>query len=451
MSVLFSSERHRPGGERGISARRSPFLDPFPYAWGVSVRRIFKWLVGIVIVSVLVVAAGAISGFAAPLPTATLTVATAPAPTGETAMTLPASGASAIGFADSDTLISGVDPTTQRAIGSIAKIVTALVVLDAKPITDITQTPTLTMTQTDVQFYNSYDAQGGSVTEVLQGLQLNEYQVLQLMLLPSANNYAATAANWAYGSVDNFKSAAVTWLTKHGIRSTVITDPAGLDAGTVSTPSDLVALGRLAMENSTIAKIVAQKSASIPTIGTVSNTNLALGANGVIGIKTGTTLSAGHSLLFAVDAGAGAPGSPVIGVILGQQTRDDLYAAVTTLTAQIVAAYHSVTVVAAGTVAATLSAPWGASADLTFTHDVTVDAVGATTVTIAATHPEVSTVAKGSTDGVATVTVTDLRGQQTFTVPLAAQQSISTAPLSWQLDHALRWLPADVLPFIGWR
>ncbi len=433
--------------------RAAQTIDPgAPYASCVAVfRRIVKWVVGLVVLSLVLVGAGAVSGLAAPLPTATLSPVQGGELTDAAKYSLPKAGASAIGFVDTDAMLASKDPDEQRAIGSIAKIVTALIVLDAKPLAKAADAPTLTMTQTDVKFHNSYESKGGAVTEVLNGLKLTQYEVLQLMLLPSANNYAATAANWAFGSLDNFGNAATTWLAKNGLHSTTITDPAGLDSATVSTPSDLLAIARLAMANPVIAEIVGQTRASIPVIGTITNTNLLLGTSGIVGIKTGTTLSAGHCLLFAVEIGSNAPGSPVVGVILGQQSRDGLNAAVKKVAAQILDSYHRVTAAKAGDTAATLTTEWGAISTLAFTEAVTARTVGKTTFSVDVAHPEVTTLVKGPGDGVATVSVTDLRGTQEFTVPLTATKEISTAPLSWQLDHALRWMPADVLPFIGWR
>lgn len=454
MSERGSSRRRERAG-RGTPAdtRSHPgVLGPDPYAWCVPiVKRVVKWTIGVVVIAALVVAGGALSGLVAPVPAATLTTVSEQPQTDDASFSLPKAGASGIGFADKTDLIAGRKATTSMPIGSIAKIVTALMVLEEHPISDASSSPTLTMTQADVQSYNSYEAKGGSVTEVLQGLQLSEYQVLQLMLLPSANNYAASAASWAFGSIDGFLNATTTWLASKGLRGTTITDPAGLDTGTVSTVSDLIALGRLALANPIIAGIASQSRASIPVIGTVTNTNTLLGSNGIIGIKTGTTLQAGYCLLFAVDAGSGAAGSPVVGVVLGQLSRDRLHAAVTKLATQIHAAYHTVVVAKKDAVAATLTTEWGSSTELTFSDDLSVSTVGKTTVTVAATHPDVTSLVSGSTDGVATVTVTDLRGSTSYPIQLTSTGELDSAPISWQLDHALRWIPDDVLPFLGWR
>ena len=427
-----------------------------PYAGGVrTVKLTIGWTLAVLVVLALGLGTLAIVGLNVPVPSATLT-ATADQQVADTAsFTLPSTGAAAVAYPsiDSDsgdyTVVAEQSSDSQRSIASIAKVITALVVLDEKPIDDITSSPSVAMTQTDVQFYNSYSEQGGSVELVLEGYSFTEYELLELALIPSANNYAASLANWAFGSVTEFLNAASTWLDAHGLDSTVITDPAGLDSGTVSTASDLITLGQLAMDNDVIAGIVSQKYADVANIGTITTTNLALGSNGVVGIKTGTTYVAGYCLLFAVTSEDGS--RTAIGAVIGMQSRDDLYGAVDTLSAEMQAAFHTVDVVTEGEVAATLTTEWGDNADLIFSEAISLPTVGATTVSFDVSHPEVTSLITDSTDGTATITVTDQTGSTQQTVTLTATDGITTAPISWQLQHALRWLPDDVLPFVGWR
>jgi D-alanyl-D-alanine carboxypeptidase (penicillin-binding protein 5/6) len=40
------------------------------------------------------------------------------------------------------------------------------------------------------------------------GEELSEYQALQALLLPSANNIAETLARWAFGSIDAYNAYA---------------------------------------------------------------------------------------------------------------------------------------------------------------------------------------------------------------------------------------------------
>jgi D-alanyl-D-alanine carboxypeptidase (penicillin-binding protein 5/6) len=98
------------------------------------------------------------------------------------------------------------------------------------------------------------------------------------------------------------------------------TDPSGLDKGTVSTAPDQLLLAEVAMRIPAFAELVAQKSAVIPVAGSIHNYNTLLGRDGVVGIKTGSTLAAGGCLMFAADVPAGPNGATrrLYGVVLGQ-------------------------------------------------------------------------------------------------------------------------------------
>ncbi|MDQ6744150.1 MAG: D-alanyl-D-alanine carboxypeptidase, partial [Candidatus Dormibacteraeota bacterium] len=101
---------------------------------------------------------------------------------------------------------SGVLAATAGArpepIASVAKVMTALVVLEEKPLQTGQQGPALTVTAADVAEYQQAQANGESVVPVQAGEQLSEYQALQGLLIPSGNNIAQLLARWASGSID---------------------------------------------------------------------------------------------------------------------------------------------------------------------------------------------------------------------------------------------------------
>ncbi|HET9052427.1 MAG TPA: D-alanyl-D-alanine carboxypeptidase, partial [Candidatus Dormibacteraeota bacterium] len=92
------------------------------------------------------------------------------------------------------------DATTVRAIGSIAKVMTALAVLDAHPLAVGQDGPAYTMTAQDVGLYRSALAAGGSTAPVAAGESFTERQLLLALLLPSGNNIAETLARWVGGT-----------------------------------------------------------------------------------------------------------------------------------------------------------------------------------------------------------------------------------------------------------
>ena len=207
----------------------------------------------------------------------------------------------------------------QVAIASVAKLITALVVLNQKPVTD-GKGPSITMTEADAELYRTYVAMRGSVTPVAAGQVLTERQMLEAILLPSANNVSDSLAIWAYGSIDAYLTAANAYLKEKGLINTKVGgDASGYRADSVSTTSDLVKLGALAMNNPLIAEIVGQKTAVIPGVGTVRNVNVLLGSNGIAGVKTGnndenlgvfvgaTTAQVGGKTITIISALSGAP------------------------------------------------------------------------------------------------------------------------------------------------
>jgi len=170
----------------------------------------------------------AVTTLVAPLPAAAVTLLDAPALTQPAAaLTLPGYGESAIAAEGFGTLATD-GPQEQVPIASITKVITALVILDAKPLADAADPgPTITFTQTDVQILQQTQAELGSFEVVTNGMQLTQKQALTVMLMVSANNYAVSLATWAYGSFDSYLVAANTWLATRGLLAQSSTMPAG--------------------------------------------------------------------------------------------------------------------------------------------------------------------------------------------------------------------------------
>jgi serine-type D-Ala-D-Ala carboxypeptidase (penicillin-binding protein 5/6) len=183
---------------------------------------------------------------------------------------------------------------------STAKVITALTILKAKPLRLNETGPMITMTNADVTLYQNYASHGGSVVRVTAGEKLTEYQMLQAMLLPSANNIADSLAIWAFGSLPAYQQAAKTFLDQNGVTATQIgSDASGFDPSTTSNAPDLVRIGVLAMQNPVIGQVVAQPTANLPVVGTVKNVNWLLGTAHIIGLKTGNTDQAGGVFISA--------------------------------------------------------------------------------------------------------------------------------------------------------
>lgn len=186
-----------------------------------------------------------------------------------------------------------------RRIASITKLVTVLVGLEAAPVEAGTAGPSYTLTEADAALIDEVLEQDGTFAPAPVGLELTTKQILDLILVPSANNYAISYSRWIFGSNEAFVEAATDWLARNGLTSMYIEEPSGLSDNNVGSASDIVRLAKIALEQPLIAEIVAQSSVDIPGLGEITTTNRLLADAGVLGVKTGTTFPNGYSLAAA--------------------------------------------------------------------------------------------------------------------------------------------------------
>lgn len=238
---------------------------------------------------------------------------------GNLKVTWPNSQQASIGVLGTGTLVSN-GPQTASPTASIAKLVTALAVLKKYPLSIGDQGPTYTITAADVADYENDVAEDGSTIPVVAGEQITEYQALQAMLLPSANNMADALAGWAYGSIPTYVFNANKLVKSLGMDSTVIADASGFSPSTVSTSTDLVKLGEATLLNPVLAQIVDQPSATLPIAGNVVNVDRFVGQDNLIGIKTGNTDQAGGNFLSAAKYDIGGSSIIVIGSVMKAPT-----------------------------------------------------------------------------------------------------------------------------------
>lgn len=269
---------------------------------------------------VLILFGGSLFNYLRPLPKLT---ALPSQPISQTApdktLPWPPDAAAAIGAVGFGVLSSNRTHETPVPTASLAKVITALVILKEKPLEKGHQGPTITITEEDVASFGTYLRAGGSVTLVEKGQRITEYQALQSILLPSSNNMADTLAKWAFGSLTNYQKVANDYVQQIGLHHTFVgNDASGLSPTSVSTPSDLVKLGIVAMQNPIVSEIVGQPNATVPVAGVIPNVNRLLGRNGVNGLKTGNSDQARGCLLFSVNYEL-SPGKQVtiIGAIVG--------------------------------------------------------------------------------------------------------------------------------------
>jgi D-alanyl-D-alanine carboxypeptidase (penicillin-binding protein 5/6) len=279
----------------------------------------------------------------------------------EPAIDWPTNAATAVGAIGYPGVLAATGTDGQRPIASITKVITALVVLEKHPLPADADGPDISFSSQDVRYYDEYRSVGGMVKPVRSGLTLTQRQLLEVVLIPSANNYAKSLVVWAFGTEAAFLDAARSWLDAHGLTATAIYEPTGMDPRNVSTAAELLELAKLAVAQPTVAAIVSMPTASLPYIGTVKNSNELLGTLGIDGIKTGTIDAAGACLLFSADFDIGGETVTVVGVALGGVNHDTQFPQVRELMASVAASFHSVPFIEPGDVLAKYTTAWGDS------------------------------------------------------------------------------------------
>ena len=343
-----------------------------------------------------------------------------------------ATGVEALGLPGTRTLAGDEGP---RSIASISKVVTALVVLEERPL-DGGDGGSVTFDADDAALREQYLAVDGKVAPLAAGTTLTQRQVTEVMLVESANNYATALARWAFGDDGSFAAAAAAWLAEQGLDDTTIVEPTGLSPDNRSTTTDLLELGRLALADPDVAAIVGTTSTVVPGAGVVENSNELLGVRGVVGIKTGTLDEAGACLLFAADAVLAGRPVTVVGVVLGAVDHDVLDRDVEALLASVDARTVTVAPVRAGDVLATYETPWGARADAVAVEDVVLSTWGDADAGAEVTAGAVGEARQGDEVGEVVVEV----GDDLATVPLRLEGDLPAPSAWWRLTH-----PAEVL------
>ncbi len=206
----------------------------------------------------------------------------------------------------------------ERPMGSITKVMTAYVVIEAGHLNRV-----ITVPKGIIAYDDRY---GASTAGLVPGEKLTALQLLYALLIPSGCDAAYTLA-YAYGPGGAaFIAQMNATARKLGLTRTHFSDFSGLpDPGeytTYSTAQDLIILGLDAMRLPLFRQIVVMRSYHLAAghghrAHTWQTTNLLLGHySGAVGIKTGYTQAAGYCLLFE----ARRDGKTLIGVVLHSST-----------------------------------------------------------------------------------------------------------------------------------
>jgi serine-type D-Ala-D-Ala carboxypeptidase (penicillin-binding protein 5/6) len=208
----------------------------------------------------------------------------------------------------------GDNVNVRRPIGSITKVMAALVVLQAGELDQ-----KITVTKAAVTYAEKDEA---SSAGLVAGDVLTAQQLLEAMLLPSGCDAAYLLATTYGPGRTEFIAKMNAMAAQMGMTSTHFTSFDGMpfptEYSTYSTPADLILMGEQAMRIPLFARIVGQKQYVLPA-GTGHHkykwvqTNKLIGSYwGATGLKTGDTDAAGNCLLFE----ATRNGVTLIGAVL---------------------------------------------------------------------------------------------------------------------------------------
>jgi D-alanyl-D-alanine carboxypeptidase (penicillin-binding protein 5/6) len=215
---------------------------------------------------------------------------------------------------DSGQVLYALDPTQERPIASLTKIMTAYLVLTRASRSDVVTV--------------GADAASGRVVGISslgleQGERISVGELLYALLLQSANDAAVALADHVGGSSDAFVATMNRTATRLGMTRTHFASPNGLDDAGYSTARDLARITRAAFAVPGFARIVDTRFHTIASPSgrprVVENRNSLLWLYpGATGVKTGFTSAAGYCVVATAQRGderllavvLGEPGEP---------------------------------------------------------------------------------------------------------------------------------------------
>jgi D-alanyl-D-alanine carboxypeptidase (penicillin-binding protein 5/6) len=196
----------------------------------------------------------------------------------------------------------------RRSIASTTKLMTALLTLERAR-------PRQVVTAAD------YDAAPvESQIGLRPGERMTVEDLLEALLLESANDAAATLAEGVSGSVDAFVADMNERADELGLEDTSYANPIGFDDPRgFSTASDLAALTLELLRRPRFARLVDLPAAELESGArprTIDNRNALIASHPFVsGVKTGHTLGAGYVLIGSAE---GPGGAKVISVVMGE-------------------------------------------------------------------------------------------------------------------------------------
>ncbi|BFV57690.1 hypothetical protein KCMC57_up27940 [Kitasatospora sp. CMC57] len=316
-------------------------------------------------------------------------------------------------------------PETPAPIASVTKVMNAHLILRAHPLKKGEPGPVITVDRQAAAESTNGDESRAQLTE---GQKLSEFEALELLMLPSANNVARLLARWDSGTEAEFVKKMNDEAKALGMTNTTYADPAGYNNDTKSTAKDQLKLAGEVMKDDVFRQVVA--TPDMTSNGQrIYNTNGLLSArNGVIGVKTGSSSPAGSCLMWAAVKEIGGTKRLILGVTLGQPatTTDNLLKAAQTVSQKIITAAQDgltgQTLAKQGQVVGYVDDGLGGRVPLVATKDLTVAGWSGVTAKLTLGADRLGHTVKAGTQ-VGTITAGE--GEGKVEVPVALQSDLA--------------------------
>lgn len=231
---------------------------------------------------------------------------------------------------NSGAVIYSKDADKKMYPASTTKIVTAILAIEKGNLNDIT-----TVSKNAISLIPS----GYSTAYLSEGEELSVQELLETLLVHSANDSANVLAEYVSGSIDEFVNLMNQKVQELGCKNTHFTNTNGVhNENHYSTASDLAIIAKYCMQNQVFRRFVGLENCTIPATNKseqkiFKNTNDSLLKNSkyyradCIGIKTGYTSEAKNCIISAFKQND----MELIAVLLHSPHLDDRYTDLNTL------------------------------------------------------------------------------------------------------------------------
>jgi D-alanyl-D-alanine carboxypeptidase (penicillin-binding protein 5/6) len=229
----------------------------------------------------------------APRPTTTVSTSSTPVATVDPAQPPQIDAAAYVVYdVGSQQWLAEQEADTPRPVGSLMKLLTAFVVMQAGDPTHVATVPAMHLDPAE------------SAIGLYEGQRLSREVLLRAELIVSANDASRTLALDVGGTEEGFVAMMNQAAQALGMVNTVAVNSVGLDAeGAHSTPRDMVVIATILMQDPTFRATVARTDARMNGQHFNATNKLLTSYEGATGVKTGHTTDAGYCLVGSATRG----------------------------------------------------------------------------------------------------------------------------------------------------